>query len=131
MVTSKQIVKGIGMFIDTEILPAMGGAARYGAAVASAMGAKWAEGKLEQFRGTEIAKELGIVVDGGFDLDALRTAMVEKFPEEGLRIEAAQINRAVNHFLGKLGPILNVQMEGGITFRRTDIEKLYQYIMGG
>lgn len=130
MVTSKQIAKGVGLFVDNEVLPMLPSGTRYGVAVGSVMGAKWLEGKLEHLRKTEAAKEFGLAVDGGFDLDALRSAMLERFPADGLRIEAEQINRAINQFLGKLGPVLNIQMTGGLTFHRGDLEKLYRYILG-
>ena len=128
MVTSKQIAKGVGLFVDNEVLPMLSGGTRYGVSVGSVMGAKWLEGKLEHLRKTEAAKELGLSVGDGFELETLRTAMVERFPDEGIRIEADRINRFINHFLGKLGPVLNIQMEGGLTFYRADLEKVFRYI---
>lgn len=131
MVTSKQIISGAAMWVDSEILPMMHGATRYGASVAAGMGAKWLESKLNKALGSEVAKELGIVRDGGFDLETLRTVMLERFPSDGLRIEAEQINKLVSQVLGKLRTVLNIQMEGAVTFHRADLEKLYQYILGG
>lgn len=71
---------------------------------------------------------LGILQEDGFDYDRLREALVGLFPPEGLRLEADQINNFVSKFLGKLGPILNFQVQGGVTFHRTDLEKLLDYI---
>ena len=131
MVTSRQIVKGLAMWVDSEILPMLHGGTKYGAGVVAALLAKQGEGLLDKAKGQETVKALGLVRDGEFDLDVLRTAMIERFPEEGLRIEAAQINALLNRFLGKLGPVLNIQVEGGVTFHKADVEKLYNYIMGG
>jgi hypothetical protein len=131
MVTSKKIARGVGVWVDNEILPMMSGTTKYGLSVATAMGATWLEKKLDQAQRSEIARELGVAIDGGFDLAALKTTMLDRFPEDGLRVEAEQINSLVNRFLGKLGPILNFQVEGGVTFHKADLEKLFGYITGG
>lgn len=44
-----------------------------------------------------------------------------------MRVKAAQINGAINRFLGKLAPILNYQVQGGITFHKSDVEKLFDF----
>lgn len=131
MVTSAQIARGIGAWVDAEMLPMTTGATKYGASVAAAMGAKWMEGKLEKIRNMETTKELGIAVGDGFDLDALKTVMLEQFPADGLRIEAEKLNNMIAKFLGKWGAILNIQLQGAVTFHRSDVEKLFGYIMGG
>lgn len=131
MVTSGQIARGIGAWVDAELLPMATGATKYGASVAAAMGAKWIEGKLEKIRHMEAAKELGIAVGDGFDLEALKTVMLDRFPADGLRIEAEQLNKMIAKFLGKWGAILNIQLQGAVTFHRGDVEKLFGYIMGG
>ena len=109
----------------------MRGPVKYGAGVAAALLVKQGETLLEKGKENETIKALGLVRDGEYDIDALKTAMLERFPEEGLRIEAEQINGLLNQVLGKLGPIFNIRMEGGITFHRSDVEKLYRYIQGG
>lgn len=131
MVTSRQIVKGAAMWVDTEILPMMHGATKYAAGVAAAMLAKQGESLLEKAKEQELVKTFGLVKDGAYDLDTLKSVTLERFPQEGLRIEAQQINQFVNRFLGKWGPVLNFQIEGGVTFHKSDVEKLYQYILGG
>lgn len=131
MVSSRQIMKGVGMWVDSEILPMLHGVSKYGVGVVSALLAKQGEGLLEKAKGLELVKALGLVRDGEFDLEGLKIVMLERFPEDGLRIEAEQINGFLNQFLGKLGTVLNFRVEGGVTFRKTDVEKLYQYIMGG
>lgn len=128
MVTSKQIIKGAAAWIDSELLTTMHGLPQYGVGVAAALLSKPAEAKLEQLRQSKEAQAMGILQDGGFDYDRLREALVGPFPEEGLRLEADQINNFVNKFLGKLGPILNFQVQGGVTFHRADLEKLLDYI---
>lgn len=128
MVTSKQIIKGAAMWIDSELLTTMHGLPQYGVGVAAALLSKPAEAKLEQLRQSKEAQTMGILQDGGFDYDRLREALVGPFPAEGLRLEANQINNFVSKFLGKLGPILNFQVQGGVTFHRADLEKLLDYI---
>lgn len=128
MVTSKQIIKGAAMWIDSELLPTMQGFSKYGVGVGSVLLSKWAEAKLDDAKKSEEAKLMGIVRDGEFDYDLLREALVGPFPAEGLRLEADQINNFANRFLGKLGPILNFKVQGGITFHKSDVEKLFDYI---
>lgn len=128
MVTSKQIIKGTARWIDTELLRTMQGLPKYAVGAGSVLLSRWAEPKLEALKQSEQAKLMGVVRDGEFDYDLLREALVEPFPEEGLRLEADQINGFMSKFLGKLGPILNFQVQGGITFHKSDVEKLFDYI---
>ena len=128
MVTSKQIIKGAAAWIDSELLTSMHGLPQYGVGVAAALLSKPAEAKLEQLRQSKEAQAMGILQDGGFDYDRLREALVGPFPAEGLRLEADQINNFIGKFLGKLGPILNFQVQGGVTFHRADLEKLLDCI---
>lgn len=128
MVTSKQIIKGAARWIDTELLHTMQGFPKYGVGIGSVLLSRWAEPKLETLKKSEEAQAMGIVRDGGFDYDLLHEALVGTFPAEGLRLEADQINNFVNKFLGKLGPILNFQVQGGVTFHKSDIEKLFDFI---
>lgn len=126
--TSKQIIKGAGMWIDSEVLTTMHGAPQYGVGIAAALLSKRGEALLDKAKTHEKAKALGIVQDGEFDYDLLRAILVEPFPAEGIRIEADQINGFINKFLGKLAPILNFQVQGGITFHKSDVEKLFDFI---
>lgn len=128
MVTTKQIIKGAARWIDTELLSAMQGATQYAVAAGSVLLSRWAEPKLEALKISEQAALMGVVRDGGFDYDLLRQALVDTFPADGIHVEADQINGFIAKFLGKLGPILNFQVQGGITFRRADMEKLFDYI---
>lgn len=128
MVTSHQIIKGAARWIDTELLPTLNGFPRYGVGVAAALLSKQGEALLDKTLRSDKAQAMGIVRDGAFDYDLLRTALVEPFPSEGLRLDAEQINSVVGRFLGKLGPILNLQVQGGITFHREDVEKLLDLI---
>lgn len=131
VITSKQIIRGVGSWIDAEILPSMHGPAQYAVGVAAAMLSKKGEALLDKARDNEIVKTLGISRDGGYDLDELRTVMLERYPADGIRIDADQINSALNRFLGKLAPIINYKVQGGITFHRSDLERLLNAIMEG
>lgn len=116
------------MWIDSEVLTTMQGAPKYGVGIAAALLSKRGEALLDKAKAHDKAKALGIVQGGEFDYDLLRAILVDPFPAEGIRIEADQINGAIHKFLGKLAPILNYQVQGGITFHKSDIEKLFDYI---
>ena len=131
MATSKQIAKGIATWIDAEMLPMMRGAGKYGAGMASVLLLKRGEMILDQGKELDAVKLMGLVRNGEYDLDLIREVMLQPFPAEGMRLEASQINNAINRFLGKLGPILNIQVEGSMTFHKFDLEKLFGYIAGG
>lgn len=126
--TSRQIIKGAGMWIDSEVLATMQGAPKYGVGIAAALLSKRGEALLDKAKAHDKVKALGIVQGGEFDYELLRAILVEPFPAEGIRIEADQINGFIHKFLGKLAPILNYQVQGGITFHRSDIEKLFDFI---
>lgn len=125
--TSKQIIKGAAMWIDSELLSTMHGIPKYGIGIGAALLSKRGEALLEKVKNNEKVKALGIIQGGEFDYDLLREILVEPFPADGIRVEAAQINGAINRFLGKLAPILNYQVQGGITFHKSDVEKLFDF----
>lgn len=126
--TSKQIIKGAGMWIDSELLTTMHGAPKYGVGVAAALLSKRGEALLDKAKANEKVQATGIVRDNEFDYELLREILVNPFPAEGIRIEADQINGYINKFLGKLAPIVNYQVQGGITFHKNDVEKLFDFI---
>lgn len=128
MVTSKQIIKGVGMWLDAELLPSLHGFAHYGTGIAAALLSKRGEQWLDKARRSDAAKSMGIVVDGGFDYELLREILVSPFPPDGLRLEADQINGLIDRFLGKLGPVLNFRVQGGVTFHRADVEKIFDFV---
>lgn len=131
ILTSKQIIRGAASWLDSEILPTMHGASKYGLGVAVSLLSKRGETLLDKAMANDVVQSFGLVRDGGYDLDELRSVMLERFPQEGIRIDAEQINNAVNRFLGKLGPIINYKMSGSITFHRADLERLLNAIMEG
>lgn len=131
IITPKQIIHGAASWLDSEVLSTMGSASKYGLGIVASLLSKRGEALLEQAMGNDTVQALGLVRDGGYDLDELRSIMLERFPPEGIRIDAEQINGAVNRFLGKLAPIINYQVQGGITFHRSDLERLLNAIMEG
>ena len=58
-----------------------------------------------------------------------RLAEVKATRLEELRIKAETINQMINRALGKLGPILNIQLTGSITVRKHDVETLFRFLM--
>lgn len=131
ILSSKQIIRGVASWLDSEVLTSMHSGPKYGLGVAAALLSKRGEALLDQAMGNDVVQALGIVRDGGYDLNELRTVMLERYPAEGIRIDAEQINGAINRFLGKLAPIINYKMQGGITFHRSDLERLLNTIMEG
>lgn len=131
IITPKQIVHGAASWLDSEVLSAMGSASKYGLGVAASLLSKQGEALLEKAMTNDTVQALGLARDGGYDLDELRTIMLERFPPEGIRIDAEQINNAIDRFLGKLSPIINYKVRGGITFHRADLERLLNAIMEG
>lgn len=128
MVSSHQIVKGLAMWIDSELLSAIEGLPKYGVGILSTFIGRRGETMLEKLKDANAVKFAEITKDGNYDYELLRACLVEPFPEEGIRIEADQINRFIDKFLGKLAPIVNYRVQGGVTFHKTDIEKLFDYI---
>lgn len=126
---NRQIVKGLGRWLDSEILSQTGPGVKYGVGVAAAMLSRRGEILLEEAKESEPVKLMGLVRDGEYRLDELREDMLRNFPEEGLRIKAETINQIINRALGKLGPILNIQLTGSITVRKHDVETLFRFLM--
>lgn len=130
MVSAHQIMKGVAMWIDAEIASALNGFPKYGVGVASALLSRRGEQLLNEAAKNETVQTLGLAKDGAFDLELLREVMLEPFPDDGLRLEADQINDFADRFLGRLGPIVGFQVRGGVTFHRADVEKLFEHIGG-
>jgi hypothetical protein len=126
---NRQIVKGLGRWLDSEILNQTGPGVKYGVGVAAAMLSRRGEILLEEAKESKPVKLMGLVRDGEYRLDELREDMLQNFPEEGLRIKAETINQIINRALGKLGPILNIQLTGSITVRKHDVETLFRFLM--
>lgn len=130
MVSSHQIMKGLAMWIDSEVASTMSGFSQYGIGVVSALLSRKGEKLLNEAAKNETVQTLGLAQNGAFDLELLREIMLEPFPDDGIRVEAEQINGVVGKFLGRLEPIVNFQVRGGVTFHRSDVEKLFEYIGG-
>ena len=131
MVTAKQVARGIAAYVDSEILPKMGnGFGKYGVGVLAAIMMKKGESAMDRLFEDKKLQALGITSAEGLDIDLLREAMIERFPAEGLRIDAEQINAMIAGFLGSAAPLFNTRLSGGMTFRREDVEKLYNYVRG-
>lgn len=128
MVSSHQIVKGLAMWIDSELLSTAKGFPKYGIGIISAFIGNRGETMLEKLKDSNGVKFAEITKDGQYDYDLLRACLVEPFPDEGLRLEADQINAVVNKFLGNWASVINFGVQGGITFHKSDVEKLFDYI---
>lgn len=88
MVSSHQIMKGVAMWIDSEVASTMGGFTQYGIGMLSALLSRKGEKLLNRAAQNETLQALELVKDGGFDLNLLREITLEPFPDEGLRLDA-------------------------------------------
>ena len=113
MVTKKQLIDGVLKFVESEIIPAIGGweggMAYIGVGILRRK-ADWVASYIDQYLNHPVAKALGIVTDDGrIDIDTA----YEAFKEHASKI----LPRTVEI------PLLNP-----ITFHESTIDVLYAYI---
>lgn len=112
-VTIDQIEAGISNYLDKEMLsqyPADGiEKLLIGAAISLVIRNKKKD--IQQMLESDSGKNLGIMDDSKMvDLDLVKTVLKDRIPDTGV------------HYEGKL--------VGGLTFRKDDVDKLYEYIIG-
>lgn len=118
MVSLNQIEYGLGRWVDAELLPKLpiGGQydniKRVGVAAGAVYLIRRVRLSLSSLQGNHLLQTIGTVdFNGDFDLEGVKTALVEKIPDTGMKVQV---------------PVL-----GEITFYKKDIESMYAYIMGG
>lgn len=118
MVSLNQIEHGLGRWVDAELLPQISKNNQYdnlkrlGVAAGTVYLIRKGKAALSTLQGNQFLKTLGTVdSNGDIDLEGIKTVLVEKIPETGLKVQV---------------PILNE-----VTFYKKDIESMYAYIMGG
>lgn len=118
MVSLNQIEHGLGRWVDMEFLPKipMNGpydvVKRLGVAAGTVYLIRKGKAALSSLQGNQLMQTLGIVdANGDIDLEGMKTALIEKIPETGIKVQV---------------PVLNE-----ITFYKKDIESMYTYIVGG
>lgn len=109
-VTVQQISEGIGRYIDNELMPKVAGIRKWMLGVAGIYAGQMASDKI--VGSSDLLKSVGIMSeDGMIDLD--------KFMPY------------VKSMASQSGPVTeHISMLGDITFDASDVDKLYQYILG-
>ena len=111
MVTVTQIEKGLGMFLDSELMPNLpvDGIQRVLAGTAMALLIKRSGSTIEEYSQHPFIKMLGIVDENGnWDIDTLKTEVKNQMGDKGITID--------------------VPMIGSMTFHKEDIDKVTTFI---
>lgn len=112
MVTVHQIEKGIGSFLDNELMPMIGENGLQKVIIGTGISLLLHKniGKIVTMQQNPIVSAMGIFdQEGNIDIDSIKEEMLKQIPEEGVKVD--------------------VPMVGVLTFKKEDISKLHQYIM--
>lgn len=117
MVSITQVERGLGRWVDNEVISKMPSGGQYDMAKKIAVSAssvyiiRKGMTVLTSLRGGLLGT-LGLIDgNGNVDIDGVREAVAEKMPDEGIKVTI---------------PILNE-----VTFYKADIDSMYRYIVGG
>lgn len=112
MVHYSKVINGAVNYIDTEIVSQMNGSLKgWGLGIVTGLMAKRAEQLFAGLRENPLIVSLGVVDGEMIDIEAIYAEAL-KMAQKG----SATVNN----------PML-----GAITFRQSDVESLYRYIIGG
>lgn len=113
MATLEQVKKGVLYYIESDILPHLTGAKKFGFAAYVSLASENVVSIAEKYKSHPAVSVLNIVSDNGdVDIDKLYSAVTDIIKNgEKMKIDIP--------FIGEL------------TIDRSDIEKLYRYIKGG
>ena len=107
----KEVIRGIVKFIDDDLLPKMHGLNRWLFGTGAGIMASKSEKLFEEFKHKPLIKTLDLINDEGM----VDVVCVYK-----------ELLRQADH-----GPVnIEVPMLGTITLDKSDVEKMYRYIMG-
>lgn len=112
MVSIKQIEKGIGSYLDHELMPQLpqDGIEKVIIGTGISLLLKKNIGKIDNLRKNPVINAMGIFdKDGNVDIDTLREELKEHMPESGVKYE--------------------VPMIGTLTFKGNDVDVLYNHIV--
>lgn len=112
MVTIDRIERGIAKFLDMELAPSLPkeGVSRLVTGAAMAVIVKRVGGMIRGYAGNAAVRGLGVMdAEGNVDIDILWEAVKANFPDAGIRVD--------------------IPFGGTVTFRRTDVDTLYRYIV--
>lgn len=112
MVTFDQIERGVAAYLDNELMPMIPeqGFQKIIAGTAISLMIKKTSGKFEMFRENQFVKMMGVIDESGnVDVETLKDELKKQVPDAGVKVE--------------------VPMIGMLTFHKTDVDKLYSYIV--
>lgn len=113
MVEISKIESGIARYLDAELVQKLPGNGwkQFGVGMASGLIAKRGGVALAQFKDHPVVKAFGLIDQTGcVDVEVLREIARERVPDTGLQAD--------------------VPLVGKITIYKSDVEKLYSYIVG-
>lgn len=112
MIPIKTIEKGVASYLDNELmskLPATG-LERVLIGTAISLGIRRSEQTILGLKDNKVIQTLGIMdTEGNVDVDVVAEELKKNIPNDGVKVD--------------------VPMIGGLTFHKSDVDKLYQYIM--
>ena len=103
-----KVINGVTCFLDTEILPHLSGAKRYGATVYLALMEPNAANSIKAALNTPAIKMLGISDGENVDTDKLYSAMIKSVKEDKLTVD--------------------IPLIGAFSFTKADVDKLFDCI---
>lgn len=112
MATVEQVQQGLLKYIDSDIMPKLGGLKKIGLGAYVALASRNARGVLEKYMHHPGVEVLGVISEGGeIDVDALYQAIAPMMAN------------------GEKVPI-SIPMIGEIRLDRSDLDKIYQNVKG-
>ena len=123
MVSKTKVENGIARYLDAELMPHLnkGTLPGFATGVAAAFIIKKMDVVFDNLSHNSIVNVLGLMdKEGNVDVEAARDVLRDQMPEEGLYINISNL------------PLLNIFLRNeqySMTFHKSDVEKLYGYIM--
>lgn len=114
MISIDRVEHGIARFLDVELVPNLPkeGAGRVLAGAAVAIIIKRVGGLIRGYASNDLIRGLGVIdAEGNVDIELLRETVKANFPESGIRVD--------------------IPFAGSMTFRKSDVDTLYRYIVDG
>lgn len=114
MVTIDQIQNGVATYLDIELMPKLSDNKLQKVLAGTMIGIAISKSGniIRSYKDNTVVKMLGIMDDNcNVDIDMLKNELIKQVGTDGIPIELPMI--------------------GTMTFNKTDIEKLYKYIIGG
>lgn len=114
MVTIDQVEQGIAAYLDKELMPILPetGFQKIMIGTGISLVIRKYKNQIASLRENEIVKMMGIFDENGdVDIDVLKEELIKQVPEKGFKVDV---------------PVI-----GGLTFKKDDVTKLYDYIVGG